>query len=178
MLSLEKTSYPPTTTSSSARTLVLPVMLCRRGAIVATVGFLRGEPQDCNQSLCQKRAPWVPLQLIQPNNKQQITALACRQEQSPRRRARKQGAYSSRLPTQGRHLGSRAGLSLSYTEHYDCCTQPSPQLMENTSWEANGECVGSVEKIIPTGYCRCLKFFFCVMAAGTTKVNAKMSISW
>lgn len=54
-------------------------MLSRRGAVVATVGFLRGEPQDCNQSLCQKRAPRARLQLIQPNNKQQITA----QEQSP-----------------------------------------------------------------------------------------------
>lgn len=59
------------------------VMLSCLGAMVATVGFLRREPQDCNQSLCQKRAPWAPLRLIQPNNKQQITALACRQEQSP-----------------------------------------------------------------------------------------------
>lgn len=75
----------------------------------ATVGFLRGKPQDRNQSLCQKRAPWAPLQLIQPNNKQQITALAFRQEQSPRGQARKRGAYSSRLPMQGHHLGSRAG---------------------------------------------------------------------
>lgn len=60
------------------------VMLSCLGEMVATVGFLRREPQDCNQSLCQKRAPWAPLRLIQPNNKQQITALACRQEQSPR----------------------------------------------------------------------------------------------
>lgn len=144
-----KTSYPPPA-SPSACTLVLPVMLSRHGTMVATVGFLRGEPQDCNQSLCQKRAPWALLQLIQPNNKQQITALACRQEQSPRRRARKRGAYSSRTPTQGRHLGSRAGSSFSYgwLKISDCCSEPSFQLMENTPWGAKRECVESVEEII------------------------------
>lgn len=137
-------------------------MLSRHGAMVATVGFLRGEPQDCNQSLCQKWAPWASLQLVQPNNKQQITPLACRQEQSPRGRgARKRGAYSSRLPTQGRHLGSRAGSSFFVwrTEDFDCCSEPSHQLMANTPWGANGECVGSVEKIILTVHCTSLKIF-------------------
>jgi len=107
-LLLEKTSYPHS--SPSTRTLVLPVMLSRHGTMVATVGFLRGEPQDCNQSLCQKWAPWLPLQLIQPNNKQQITALAAlagTEPPPPGRGARKRGAFS-------RHRGSRAGSSFSY----------------------------------------------------------------
>lgn len=73
----------PPPSSPPACILVLSVMLCRLSAMVATMGFLRGEPQDCNQSLCQKQAPWARLQLIQPNNKQQITELPCRRQQSP-----------------------------------------------------------------------------------------------
>lgn len=98
----------------------------------ATVGFLRGKPQDRNQSLCQKRAPWAPLQLIQPNNKQQITALAFRQEQSPRGQARKRGAYSSRLPMQGHHLGSRAGSNFIMVDwnFFFFFPEPSLQLVD------------------------------------------------
>lgn len=167
-LSLEKTSQPPLA-SSSTRTLVLPVMPRRHGAMVATVGFLRGEPQDCNQSLCQKRAPWAPLQLIQPNNKQQITVLACRQEQSPHGRARKRRAYSSRLPTQGRHLGSRAASGFSFGQlkilyvGVFFFSEPSLQLIANAHW-ANRECVGSVK----IKYSNCLLLFFkdfCLMIA-------------
>lgn len=107
-------------------------------AMVATVGFLRGEPQDCNQSLCQKRAPWAPLQLIQPNNKQQITALACRQQRSPHGRgARKRGALSSRVPTWARRFGSIAALSFSYSKiERGCCRQVNVWV----SWENDPHC--------------------------------------